>query len=113
KGDSNATTQHLNDIRESIEDCKGDSNTTQQLNDILENMEEINLHRKEADNDTMTSMKMLSNEVESCPAGFFKMSTQCFKVFNDSTRSWSAAKTKCEQEGLILAQPDEAIAVDL
>ncbi|CAL4188720.1 unnamed protein product, partial [Meganyctiphanes norvegica] len=111
---SNKTTQQLYEIRESIEYCKGTSNTTtQQSNEILETMEEIDQNGMEADTGTVTSMKMLSNEVESCQAGFFEMSTQCFKMFNDSNRSWLEAKTKCEQEGLILAQPDEAVAVPL
>ncbi|CAL4121234.1 unnamed protein product, partial [Meganyctiphanes norvegica] len=34
-------------------------------------------------------------------------------MFSDRYRSWSEAKTKCEQEGYILAQPEEAIAVSL
>ncbi|CAL4236603.1 unnamed protein product, partial [Meganyctiphanes norvegica] len=48
-----------------------------------------------------------------CPSGFIKMSTQCFKIFLDRERSWPEAKTKCEQEGYILAQPDDSVAVDL
>ncbi|CAL4129145.1 unnamed protein product, partial [Meganyctiphanes norvegica] len=48
-----------------------------------------------------------------CPSGFIKMSSQCFKMFRDRDRSWSEAKTKCEQEGYILAQPDDAVAVQL
>ncbi|CAL4111413.1 unnamed protein product [Meganyctiphanes norvegica] len=98
----------IKEIREYVEDCKGTSNTTtQQLNDILENMEEINQNRMEADNGTM------SNEVERCPRGFFNVSSQCFKMFRDRTRNWSAAKTKCGEDGHILAQPDEAIVVPL
>ncbi|CAL4093716.1 unnamed protein product [Meganyctiphanes norvegica] len=77
---------------------------TQKLNDILENMEKINQYMTGAD-----------NEVEGCPAGFFNMSTQCFRMSNksESQLSWLEAKTECEQEGFILAQPDEAVAVDL
>ncbi|CAL4123162.1 unnamed protein product, partial [Meganyctiphanes norvegica] len=48
-----------------------------------------------------------------CPSGFIKMSSQCFKMFRDRYRSWSEAKTKCEQEGLILAQPDDSVTVNL
>ncbi|CAL4186777.1 unnamed protein product, partial [Meganyctiphanes norvegica] len=66
KGTSNTTKQQLNDIRESIDDCKGTSNkTTQKLDELLENMEVMGQNRMEADNGTMTSVKMLSNEVES------------------------------------------------
>ncbi|CAL4145782.1 unnamed protein product, partial [Meganyctiphanes norvegica] len=55
----------INEIRESIEDCKGPSNTTtQQLNEILENIGEIDQNRMQADNVTINSMKMLSNEVK-------------------------------------------------
>ncbi|CAL4186599.1 unnamed protein product, partial [Meganyctiphanes norvegica] len=66
-----------------------------------------------ADNVTGSSLITLSNEVERCPEGFFKMSSQCFKMFRDSRRSWSEAKTKCEQEGYIMAQPDDSVAVNL
>ncbi|CAL4125739.1 unnamed protein product, partial [Meganyctiphanes norvegica] len=48
-----------------------------------------------------------------CPRGFFMMSSQCFKIFNDRKRNWSDAKTKCEEEGYMLAQPAEAVAVSL
>ncbi|CAL4205935.1 unnamed protein product [Meganyctiphanes norvegica] len=34
-------------------------------------------------------------------------------MFTDSYRSWPDAKTKCEQEGYILAQPDDSVAVNL
>ncbi|CAL4204788.1 unnamed protein product [Meganyctiphanes norvegica] len=104
----------LNEIKWSIEDCKGTSNTTtQQLNDILENMEELNQNRMESDNETMNSTKMTSKEVEGCPSGFFEMSSQCFKMFRDRKRSWFLAKTKCEQEGSMLAQPGETVAQPL
>ncbi|CAL4100988.1 unnamed protein product, partial [Meganyctiphanes norvegica] len=48
-----------------------------------------------------------------CPSGFIKISSQCFKMFKDQHRSWSEAKTKCEQEGYILAQPDNSVFVHL
>ncbi|CAL4185246.1 unnamed protein product, partial [Meganyctiphanes norvegica] len=77
-------------LTELMEDCKGPSNTTtQQLNDIVESTE------------------------ERCPGGLIKMSSQCFKMFRDRQRTWSEAKTKCEQEGYILAQPDDSVAVNL
>ncbi|CAL4173510.1 unnamed protein product [Meganyctiphanes norvegica] len=86
-------------LTELMEDCKGPTHTTtQQLNDILESTEEI---------------ITLSNELERCPSGFIKMSSQCFKLFRDRPRSWSAAKNKCEQEGYIMAQPDDSVAVNL
>ncbi|CAL4160561.1 unnamed protein product [Meganyctiphanes norvegica] len=101
-------------LTELMEDCKGPSNTTtQQLNDILESTEEMDLNEMKADNVTGSSLITLSNEVERCPSGFIKMSSQCFKMFRDSKRSWSDAKTKCEQEGYILAQPDDSVAVNL
>ncbi|CAL4064134.1 unnamed protein product, partial [Meganyctiphanes norvegica] len=101
-------------LTELMEDCKGPSNTTtQQLNDILESTEEMDQNGMKADEVTGSSLITLSNEVESCPSGFIKMSSQCFKMFNDRYRSWSEAKTKCEQEGYILAQPDDAVAVNL
>ncbi|CAL4129148.1 unnamed protein product, partial [Meganyctiphanes norvegica] len=101
-------------LTELMEDCKGPSNTTtQQLNDILESTEEMDQNGMKADNVTGSSLITLSNEVERCPEGFFKMSSQCFKMFRDSRRSWSEAKTKCEQEGYIMAQPDDSVAVNL
>ncbi|CAL4176816.1 unnamed protein product, partial [Meganyctiphanes norvegica] len=48
-----------------------------------------------------------------CPEGFINLSSQCFKMYKDSPRSWYAAKTMCEQEGYILAQPDDSVAVQL
>ncbi|CAL4071020.1 unnamed protein product [Meganyctiphanes norvegica] len=74
----------------------------------------MDLNGMKADNVTGSSLITLSNEVEiGCPGGFTKMSTKCFKMFNDSTVTWSEAKTKCEQEGYILAQPDDSVAVNL
>ncbi|CAL4125747.1 unnamed protein product, partial [Meganyctiphanes norvegica] len=101
-------------LTELMEDCKGPSNTTtQQLNDILESTEEMDQNRMKADNVTGSSLITLSNEIERCPEGFIKMSSQCFKMFRDRGYTWPEAKTKCEQEGYILAQPDDAVAVDL
>ncbi|CAL4060164.1 unnamed protein product, partial [Meganyctiphanes norvegica] len=50
-----------------------------------------------------------------CPSGFFRSggSTHCFKYFNDRKRNWDAAKTKCEQEGLIIAQPYDIDVISL
>ncbi|CAL4240630.1 unnamed protein product [Meganyctiphanes norvegica] len=101
-------------LTELMGDCKGPSNTTtQQLNYILESTEEMDQNGMKADNVTGSSLITLSHEVERCPGGFIKMSSQCFKMYRDRYRSWSEAKTKCEQEGYILAQPDDSVAVQL
>ncbi|CAL4086204.1 unnamed protein product [Meganyctiphanes norvegica] len=43
----------------------------------------------------------------------FCVSTKCFKLFKDVSRTWTDAKTKCEEAGLILAQVPDAIAIPL
>ncbi|CAL4217974.1 unnamed protein product, partial [Meganyctiphanes norvegica] len=52
---------------------------------------------------------------EGCPEGFFMSagSKQCFKFFNDVKRTWLEARTKCSEEGLIIAKPSEAVSVAL
>ncbi|CAL4067266.1 unnamed protein product [Meganyctiphanes norvegica] len=52
---------------------------------------------------------------EGCPDGF-RMSNgslQCWKFFNDEKRSWYEARRKCEEEGLMIAQPSDAVATAL
>ncbi|CAL4137143.1 unnamed protein product, partial [Meganyctiphanes norvegica] len=101
-------------LTELMEECKGPSNTTtQQLNDILESTEEMDQNGMKTDSVTGSSLITLSNEVEGCPEGFIEMSSQCFKMFRDRRRKWKGAKRKCKQEGLILAQPDDSVAVQL
>ncbi|CAL4061958.1 unnamed protein product, partial [Meganyctiphanes norvegica] len=45
--------------------------------------------------------------------GFFRMSTQYFKIFKDRQRPWEDAKSHCEARGMILAEPSDSVAVDL
>ncbi|CAL4145470.1 unnamed protein product, partial [Meganyctiphanes norvegica] len=48
-----------------------------------------------------------------CPKGFFMSSgpsRQCFKFFN-SIRSWASSVSKCQNEGLVLAEPYDPVAV--
>ncbi|CAL4089094.1 unnamed protein product [Meganyctiphanes norvegica] len=49
-----------------------------------------------------------------CPKGFF-MSTgpsrQCFKQFRDTYRNWASAVSKCQAEGLVLAEPYDPVTV--
>ncbi|CAL4193200.1 unnamed protein product, partial [Meganyctiphanes norvegica] len=37
-----------------------------------------------------------------CPGGFFKIGSKCYKIYTDTTRSWEAAKSKCEAVDLVL-----------
>jgi len=48
-----------------------------------------------------------------CPPTFFMIAStqQCFKVMDEEKRSWSDSKKKCEEEGLQLAHPYDAIAL--
>ncbi|CAL4085612.1 unnamed protein product, partial [Meganyctiphanes norvegica] len=54
-------------------------------------------------------------ECKECPHGFFmsKGSNQCFKFFDDEHRNWTDANSKCKNEGLNLAKPTDAVAVEL
>ncbi|CAL4121222.1 unnamed protein product, partial [Meganyctiphanes norvegica] len=45
--------------------------------------------------------------------GFFSLSTQCFKMFKDVKLNWADAKSHCESHDLILAEPSDAVALDL
>ncbi|CAL4184389.1 unnamed protein product, partial [Meganyctiphanes norvegica] len=47
-----------------------------------------------------------------CEDGTYDWSAQ-FKIYKDQKRTWAEAKEKCEQEGYILAQPSDSIAVHL
>ncbi|CAL4209121.1 unnamed protein product, partial [Meganyctiphanes norvegica] len=41
-------------------------------------------------------------EYKRCPDGFFNIGSKCYKIYTDTTRSWEAAKSKCEAEDLVL-----------
>ncbi|CAL4163756.1 unnamed protein product, partial [Meganyctiphanes norvegica] len=41
----------------------------------------------------------------------FCLSTQCFLFYKDVKRNWADAKAKCEEEGVILAQPSDSNAL--
>ncbi|CAL4179967.1 unnamed protein product, partial [Meganyctiphanes norvegica] len=41
------------------------------------------------------------------------LSTECFLLYTDRVRTWREAYIKCEEEGHILAQPSDAVAVAL
>lgn len=41
------------------------------------------------------------------------MMNQCFRIFNDTTRSWTDAESKCRSENLILAEPSDSVAAPL
>ncbi|CAL4172865.1 unnamed protein product, partial [Meganyctiphanes norvegica] len=50
-----------------------------------------------------------------CPGadGFFLSArgNQCLKVYVDESRTWDAAKTLCETQGLELAKPQDAVGL--
>ena len=50
-----------------------------------------------------------------CPvgAGYFVVpgSNQCMKLFNDTGRSWSQAKQKCQDEDLAMAETADPVAL--
>lgn len=46
-----------------------------------------------------------------CPEGFFELSNQCFKLYDDTRRNFWEAKAKCEAENLRLAEPRDPIAL--
>ncbi|CAL4195355.1 unnamed protein product, partial [Meganyctiphanes norvegica] len=43
----------------------------------------------------------------------FCVHSQCFKLITDVKRNWTDAMAKCEEEGLILAEPSDLVAVPL
>ncbi|CAL4067390.1 unnamed protein product [Meganyctiphanes norvegica] len=135
KGTSNTTTQQLNYFWENMEEMNQNRmevdndtmNSMQMLSNEVENViqETTSLEPRLLDLERNITSQLIDLEDKmkesdnmllksiTCPSGFFKMSSQCFKMFRDRERSWSEAKTKCEEEGYMLAQPDESVAVSL
>ncbi|CAL4120899.1 unnamed protein product [Meganyctiphanes norvegica] len=56
---------------------------------------------------SLRSLRCLDSE------GLFSLSTQCFKLFQDKSRSWTDANSHCETHGLILAEPSDSAAVGM
>ncbi|CAL4175052.1 unnamed protein product [Meganyctiphanes norvegica] len=47
-----------------------------------------------------------------CPGGFFKIGSQCYKMYSDTRRTWNDSKAWCEVEGYVMAtKPDDAITL--
>ncbi|CAL4112322.1 unnamed protein product, partial [Meganyctiphanes norvegica] len=47
-----------------------------------------------------------------CREGFFIVdgSTQCFRLYDDKSRTWEEAQSKCQNEGLLAAKPTDRVA---
>merc|ERR1719342_1155344 len=48
-----------------------------------------------------------------CPPGLFQVeaSGQCFKYYEETQQTWQDAKTKCEDDGLVLARPHDPLTL--
>ncbi|CAL4109933.1 unnamed protein product [Meganyctiphanes norvegica] len=48
-----------------------------------------------------------------CPKGFFTLpsTAQCFKFFNETKVSWEEANTTCQENGMELAKPYDAVTL--
>ncbi|CAL4160929.1 unnamed protein product, partial [Meganyctiphanes norvegica] len=44
-----------------------------------------------------------------CPEPYFRVLSQCFRLFDDKHRSWEESKAYCEGDGLALAHPKHAL----
>ncbi|CAL4066281.1 unnamed protein product, partial [Meganyctiphanes norvegica] len=64
--------------------------------------------------DYLVILSEARNPIE-CQEGFFMLdgSTQCFKMYDDKTRIWKEAQTKCHEEKLLTAEPTNLVAPTL
>ena len=56
---------------------------------------------------------LLYRATAECPKGLFQVgnSRQCYQLFSDKRRNWFDAKALCEANNMVLAEPEDPVAV--
>ncbi|CAL4067254.1 unnamed protein product, partial [Meganyctiphanes norvegica] len=114
------TETKLNNVKGSLDVLMSNLTNLNNNQDLMKSGLMSNLTNLKSNQDMMKNnqdvvMSNLTNLGSThCPKGFFLSSghsRQCFKYFNDTTRSWTSAVSKCQAEGLVLAEPYDPVAV--
>ncbi|CAL4096311.1 unnamed protein product, partial [Meganyctiphanes norvegica] len=94
----------LQEVKLGFEECKSLPNAiSADVNNIIE---QISTKIEQIDNNIIKAGCFES-------AGFFRMSNKCFKLFNDEKRSWEDANNQCKAHAMRLAEPADAVVVEL
>ncbi|CAL4077337.1 unnamed protein product [Meganyctiphanes norvegica] len=115
----NGSSTILQEVKLGVEECNSLSNaiTTDGNNTIKQisnKIEQMDKRSNQADNSLVNFLSVAGKTHDGqCHPMFFSMSTKCYKLFNDRTRSWEDAKNHCKAHAMRLAEPADAETVEL
>ncbi|CAL4122986.1 unnamed protein product [Meganyctiphanes norvegica] len=118
--------EHL-DVKEKIQNLTLDQhsmedNIIQQMSelkehlDVKEKIQNLTIDQHSMEDNIIQRISELKEHIDTrhCPASFFKIGYQCYKLYNDRGRSysWDDCKTKCEAEDLVMAsKPNDTLTL--